>query len=391
MNAIERALGVLLLLTGGQRSAVELAERFGVSVRTIYRDVDRLLALGIPVEAERGAEGGYRLARDYIQPPVALTRGETAALLVSQALVRGLKATPLSAELDSAEAKLLASLPKAARELFAQGERIVGIERPPADIFHAEPELAGPGDMQVAVDRFMQGLLVSRRVRLTHENPYRARVAEYDIEPHGILFDRDRWYLFGHDVDLGSERLLRADRVRAIEVGGMGFRPRAALSVQSQIGRAWLSRAMRRWEREGTVSVLRVSPAQAALLRRDWYYRHAIFSAAEDGQGRLDVRIPNVDPAVILPLVRWLGPGAELVAPADLRARLVGELDGMRAPYASAGEIQAGKARQPDGDAPPGKRREAVPADEVEQSAHDEDGGDEGGDEADADHGGVID
>ena len=55
MNTIERALGILLLLSGGQRRATELAERFGVSVRTIYRDVDRLIALGIPVEAERGA------------------------------------------------------------------------------------------------------------------------------------------------------------------------------------------------------------------------------------------------------------------------------------------------------------------------------------------------
>jgi predicted DNA-binding transcriptional regulator YafY len=337
MNAIERALGILLLLTGGQRSAVDLARRFDVSVRTIYRDVDRLLALGIPVEAERGAEGGYRLARDYIQPPVALTRGETAALLVAQALVRGLKATPLVAELDSAEAKLLASLPRAARELFSQGERIVGIERPPADIFHTEPETAGPGDMQRAVDGFMQGVLASRRVRITHENPYRARVVDYDIEPHGILFDRDRWYLFGHDVDLGSDRLLRADRVREIEVSGMAFRPRAALSVQSQIGRAWLSRAMRRWEQEGEVSVLRVSATQAGLLRRDWYYRHALFRAPQGD--RVEIRIPNVDPAVILPLVRWLGPGAELVAPQGLRARLVEELAGMRAAYASADEI----------------------------------------------------
>ena len=174
-------------------------------------------------------------------------------------------------------------------------------------------------------------------MRITHENPYRARIVDYDIEPHGILFDRDRWYLFGHDVDLGSDRLLRADRVREIEVSGMAFRPRAALSVQSQIGRAWLSRAMRRWEQEGEVSVLRVTAAQAALLRRDWYYRHALFRAPE-GE-RVEVRIPNIDPAVILPLVRWLGPGAELVAPQDLRARLAGELASMRSLYPSTDEI----------------------------------------------------
>ncbi|MAA99340.1 MAG: transcriptional regulator [Stappia sp.] len=332
MNAIERALGLLLLLSGGQRSAAELAERFQVSVRTIYRDVDRLLALGIPVEAERGTDGGYRLARDFLQPPVALTRSETAALLVALALARGLNATPLLSDLDTAQAKLLASLPRPAREVFAQGSRIVGIEKPPVDIFHPEPDAVHPGRMQAAVDAFLNGMLAGRRVRLSHENPYRGRVAEFDLEPHGILFDRDRWYLYGHDVDQDGERFMRADRVREAVVSGMGFRSRADLSVESQIGRKWLSRAMRRWEDEGTVSVLEMGEAQAGRLARDWYYRHATVEPA--GPGRLHVRIPSRDPAIILPLARWLGPGAELLSPPDLRNRLAAELAAMAGAYA---------------------------------------------------------
>lgn len=337
MNTIERALGILLLLSGGQRRATDLAERFGVSVRTIYRDVDRLVALGIPVEAERGAEGGYRLARGYLQPPVALTRGETAALLVALALVRGLRATPLLEDLGTAQAKLLASLPRSAREVIEQGERIVAIERPPTDIFHPEPEPVAAEAMQAAVDAFMQGLLASRRVRIRHENPYRGEVRDYDLEPCGLLFDRDRWYLYGWEVDLQAERFLRADRVRHAEVSGMAFRPRLDLSVQSQIGRAWLSRAMRRWEREGVASEISVSREQAERLVRDWYYRHAVFEP--EGNGRVRLRIPNTDPEVILPLVRWLGPGAVLVSPPDLRLRLARELVQMARDTGSTGEI----------------------------------------------------
>ena len=95
-----------------------------MSVRTIYRDIDRLIALGIPIEAERGAEGGFRLSGDYLSPPIALNRVETTALLVALTLVRGLQTTPLKADLETAEAKLLAALPKAAREILAQGPRI---------------------------------------------------------------------------------------------------------------------------------------------------------------------------------------------------------------------------------------------------------------------------
>ena len=333
MNAIERALGILLLLSGGQRSAADLAARFEVSVRTIYRDVDRLLALGIPVEAERGVDGGYRLAVDFLQPPVALTRSETAALLVALALARGLNATPLLEDLDAAQGKLLASLPRAAREVLAEGERIVAIEKPPPDIFHPEPDAIHPSRMQAAVDVFLKGMLAGRRVRLSHENPYRRRVAEFDLEPHGILFDRDRWYLYGHDVDHDGERFMRADRVREAVVSGMGFRPRAGLAVETQIGRKWLSRAMRRWEEEGLLSVLEMGEAQAARLARDWYYRHAAVETA--GKGRVRVRIPTRDPAIILPLARWLGPGAVLLSPHDLRERLAKELADMADAYAS--------------------------------------------------------
>lgn len=342
MNPIERALAILMLLTGGRlRTASELAERFGVSLRTIYRDVDRLLALGIPVEAARGAEGGYRLAQDYLQPPIALSRGETAALLVALALVRGLKATPLLRELDAAEGKLLASLPRAARELFAQGERIVGIECPPPDIFHPEPDMFGAGDMQGAVDGFMQGLLAGRRVRLVHENPYRDRRRAYDLEPRGILFDRDRWYLIGWDVDLVAERFLRADRVREIEVSGMAARTDPEFSVTHHTGRKWLSRAMRRWEEEGEISTISVTGAQANLLMRDWYHRHAAFTREEDD--RMTVRLPSIDPEMVLPLVRWLGPGAELRAPESLRRQLARELAAMAG--ALSGEPDAVAAR----------------------------------------------
>jgi len=112
VNSIERALAILLLLSRRKLlSATELSRRFAVSVRTIYRDIDRLIALGIPVEAERGAEGGFRLAADFLAPPIALNRVETTALLVALTLVRGLKTTPLLPQLEAAEAKLLAALP----------------------------------------------------------------------------------------------------------------------------------------------------------------------------------------------------------------------------------------------------------------------------------------
>lgn len=334
MNPIERALGILLLLTGGKLvPATVLAERFNVSLRTIYRDIDRLVALGVPVDAERGAEGGYRLASGYLQPPVALTRNETAALLSAMALVRSSRTVPLAADLTSAERKLVASLPKSVHGLLKEADRIVGIEPIPADIFHAGTKAEATDDWQKALDGFMAGILDSKRVRFDHINPARKTVKPHDVEPHGIMFDRDLWYLAGRCVDTDLLKVYRADRVRNLEISGLFFRPNKDFSIKSLLGGAWLSQAMRRWEQEEEIAKILITPQQALKLSADWYYRHAVFTPARDG--KVLVRVPSTERARILPLVRWLGPGAELIEPADLRQELAEELSALTGIYAA--------------------------------------------------------
>ncbi|MBO0345570.1 helix-turn-helix transcriptional regulator [Roseibium limicola] len=326
MNSIERALAILLLLTGGRLiTATTLSERFEVSLRTIYRDIDRLIALGIPVEAERGSEGGYRLAKDYLQPPVALSRNETAALLTALALVRSLRTLPLKADLEAAERKLIASLPKSVLTLLGDAERVIGIEPMPADIFHYSTKAEPTEHWQTALDGFMIGLLESRRVRFEHHNPARPAARPHDVEPYGVLFDRDLWYLAGRSVDTGEFKIYRADRVRQIEVSGFRFRPDPEFHVSSLLGGAWLSEAMRRWEKEGPSTRIRMHKDQIKRLAQDWYYRHATVTA--DGPEHAVLSLPNVAAVRILPLVRWLGPGAEILEPVELRDQLNAELE----------------------------------------------------------------
>lgn len=332
MNPIERALAILLLLTRRRLlTAPALAERFEVSVRTIYRDIDRLIALGIPVEAQRGTEGGFRLSEGYLAPPIALNSLETTALLVALTLVRGLETTPLLADLETAEAKLLAALPKTAREILAKGPRIVGVERASVDIFHGAQPVHDPVDRCGAVDRFLEGILTQRRVELTHNNVYRGSLRAHEAEPLGLLWDRDLWYLVGWSLTADEIRMWRADRVVSIRVTGMAFRPRADFDVRSLLGRQWLERAMRSWDDNREATRISMTAAAAAKLRSDWFYRHATF--ADGKYGRTVMTIPETSPDVVLPLVRWLGADAEILAPGSLRDMLRGELAAMRQVY----------------------------------------------------------
>ena len=98
MNRLDRALAILLLLRSGKTaSAVDLARRFEVSSRTIYRDIERLGAIGVPVYAEMGRAGGYRLMEGYFLPPVMFSVGEAISLVLGLASLRRLRARPFAA------------------------------------------------------------------------------------------------------------------------------------------------------------------------------------------------------------------------------------------------------------------------------------------------------
>ncbi|MEM8701296.1 MAG: WYL domain-containing protein, partial [Pseudomonadota bacterium] len=143
--------------------------------------------------------------------------------------------------------------------------------------------------------------------------------------------DRDLWYLAGRCVDTQTVKVYRADRVRDLEISGMFFRPDKTFSIKTLLGGAWLSQAMRRWEQEEEIAKILITAQQARKLSADWYYRHAVFTPA--GDGKILLSIPSTDRARILPLVRWLGPGAELLSPDALRVEFASELAALTSLY----------------------------------------------------------
>jgi predicted DNA-binding transcriptional regulator YafY len=345
MTRIERAFAILLLLSDRRIvTAPDLARRFEVSVRTIYRDVEMLSATGVPVYAERGSSGGYRLQEGFFLPPVAFSRGEAVALLLSLTLARGLKVPPFAAELDSAERKMVAALPSHFRPLLAETRRLIGFERAATDAFHPElPNPAGDGEAAVearVVEIFLKAVLDGTRVRFTYRSPYRASPqrpsSAVEAEPLGLLWDRDRWYLIGRKLaEIGApavreQRFWRADRVVSIEPSTFRVTADPDFDVRRHLGRAWLGQAMSGWTRTAPVRI-RLRMAQAAAMQTDWYFGFAEFEEA--GPDAVIMSFGEDDSARVFELLRWLGPGAELLEPAAWRDRLRDQFRALAALY----------------------------------------------------------
>jgi predicted DNA-binding transcriptional regulator YafY len=340
MTRIERAFGILLLLSdGGTVTATTLARRFEVSVRTIYRDVEMLSATGVPVYAERGAAGGYRLLEGYFLPPIAFSRDEIVAVLLGLALSRGLKVSPFTAELESAERKLVAVLPNRLRPLLREVSRLIGFERPATDAFHPEPPPSSDDGKRPArheaasVEIFLKSVLEGTRIRFVYRSPYRSSGAAEPVEaePLGLLWDRDLWYLIGRKLDgvsstRPSQRFWRADRVSDIEASTFRAAAVPSFDVRHHLDRRWLGAAMAQWARSSPVRI-RMRRHQAERLRGDWYFRFAQFDATAEDEFVMTYGEDNR--TMVLELVRWLGHGAELLEPEAWRAALRDELRAM--------------------------------------------------------------
>ncbi len=346
MRRWDRLLGILLQLSGGVTvSAVVLAARFSVSLRTIYRDIEALSALGVPVFAQPGRNGGFKLLEGYLLPPIMFSEEEAVALMVGLSALRAVRSQPFADGLAVAEAKLLAAMPRRLRDTLADLSHLVGFERAAPAAFHLRPSDRHEMDTESArahereaIDAFLRAILRHTDVAMQYQSPARSESRTYRVEPVGMFADRNRWYLLGRLIDDDHAlRTWRADRVRAIQFFGGTRRERPPFDVRSFLDRAWLTVAIAQWSRVHPVRIL-MTPPQAERLQLDWYYQHAAFT--EESDGRVMMTFGQSRQDIVIELLRWLGPGAELIEPAEWRDVLAEELERMRAVYRAVSNEQ---------------------------------------------------
>jgi predicted DNA-binding transcriptional regulator YafY len=210
-----RLLALLSLLqTPREWPGSELANRLEVSPRTVRRDVERLRELGYPVQATRGAEGGYRLTAGAAMPPLLLDDEEAVAIAV------GLRTSAGQAVAGIEEASVRA-LTKLEQVLPARLRYRVGTL--------GAATVALPTD-QPAVDPACLTLLAAaignhERVRFAYRNAEGGESRRL-VEPHRLVSAGRRWYLLAFDTERADWRLFRVDRVSEPFATGTRVPPR---------------------------------------------------------------------------------------------------------------------------------------------------------------------
>jgi predicted DNA-binding transcriptional regulator YafY len=194
----------------------ELADRLGVSARTLRRDVDRLRELGYPVEARRGMDGGYQLAAGAALPPLVLDDDEAVALAI------GLRAAAQGAVAGIEESSVRA-LAKVARIMPPHLRRRVDALR--AMTQAPSPWSTGPSVDPSILTPVAQACRDAERLRFAYTAQSGERSTRH-VEPHRLVALGHRWYLVAFDLGRSDWRSFRVDRLDTLRTTGMRFQPR---------------------------------------------------------------------------------------------------------------------------------------------------------------------
>ncbi|MCM2390256.1 helix-turn-helix transcriptional regulator [Streptomyces albipurpureus] len=213
-----RLLRLLSLLQAHRDwSGADLADRLGVTARTVRRDVDRLRELGYPVNASPGTGGGYQLGAGAQLPPLLLDDEEAVAVAVGLRTAAGQGIEGIGETSVRALAKLEQVLPhRLRRRVSALNAYTVPMMRTPGS----------PVDASVLTE-LANACRDSEQVRFAYRDHAGAGTRR-TVEPHRLVCTEHRWYLVAWDLDRCDWRTFRADRITPKPPHGPRFTPRPA-------------------------------------------------------------------------------------------------------------------------------------------------------------------
>ena len=215
MSTSARLLRLLSLLQARRDwPGPELADRLGVTTRTVRNDVQRLRALGYPVHATPGVAGGYRLGAGAALPPLLLDDDEAVAVAVGLRTAAGGTVTGIQETSVRALAKLEQVLPSRLRhQVNALQTATVQIPAP------------GPTVDPAVLTAIAGACRDHHRLRFDYRD-HDGSASRRTVEPHRLVHERGRWYLVAWDVDREDWRTFRADRIEPRHPTGPRFTPR---------------------------------------------------------------------------------------------------------------------------------------------------------------------
>ena len=204
MNRIDRLAAIVIQLQSKRLvKAQEVANKFSISLRTVYRDINALEEAGVPIIGEAGV--GYQLMDGYKLPPVMFTENEASALLTGAKLMQSLSDENSSKNYITALDKIKAVL------RLAEKAHLEDIDDHIAVVSHPAIALKRPAELHL--QRILKAIASSTVIGIDYTALEKNDSLQREVEPVGIYYQGSHWYLIGYCHLRNDYRNFRTDKI----------------------------------------------------------------------------------------------------------------------------------------------------------------------------------
>lgn len=286
---------LMLLMSRRKVTANEIADRFEISVRSVYRYVEELSVAGVPLDVARGRYGGIYIADTFKLPAGYFTRGEYAAIINA---LTAMLSTVDDDELKSALEKIKREQKSDKRELAVCGNIIVD--------GGAWADLGKFPDKMKVCEQAVQGSLSLEIDYISREGEHSRRV----IDPHVLIYKQNVWYVYAFCHSRQNFRTFKIGRIKGARFTGRSFEKREITKDEIPLNFDYSS--------EQLIPVTLAIKKDALADVEEWL---GVDNVEPYGDGLIaNVSLPDDD--MLVDKILGYGGKVKVVAPADLKKRV---------------------------------------------------------------------
>ena len=306
MNRIDRLTAILTHLQPKRTiRAAELASRFEVSLRTIYRDVRSLEESGVPIIGEAGQ--GYSLVEGYRLPPIMFSKEEALSMLVAEKLVEKSLDEQSNKSFKEALIKIKAVLKSSEKDLLVEVQDTIKILK--SNSFNAANKSSK------AFQTILLSISDKKVVAATYVTFDPEHTTERELEPVGLFHSFERWYLMAYCRLRKDYRTFRLDRFSKLQITDISYSTAKHPSLQSYLDKVSSERKLHQ-------IVLEVPDSSLKYLVNSKYNNGFVSEKRMNKTTEMTFMNSSIEG-----FVRWiisLGDVVKVKQPAQLRERLAG-------------------------------------------------------------------
>lgn len=301
-NTATRLITLIFLLQNQpNQKASELAEKLGVSLRTVHRYFEMLDEMGVPVYSERGPYGGFSLVRGYKMPPLVFTLEEAVAVVLGTGLVQELWGDLYRESANGALAKLENLLPEEQTREVAWARSSLAV----TGLHRANLKMQTP-----ALEKLRRAIRELRSVNMLYQTSQVPHPAERGLDPYALVHRWGWWYVIGLCHVHNEVRTFRVDRISEVTLSENIFVKSTGFDLQEYLNIEMQSQPQ-------ITARLKFDVASANIVSGNQSYWQSVEPQA-DGSVEVTFLSPTLEWATSTVLM--YGPAVEVLEPPALRS-----------------------------------------------------------------------